>query len=78
MEPPAATEAPPPPPPPLQPAAEEDAMHSVTAAMAKEAALAFQGRRYADCAVVLTRLLNQKDGDPKVLLQLLFFWFFFV
>jgi len=50
----------------LAPAAEEDAMLSATAAMAKEAALAFQGRRYADCAVLLTKLLDKKEGDPKV------------
>jgi len=62
MEPPAVKEAPPPP----QPAAEEEAMLSATAAMAKEAAVAFQGRRYADCAEVLTELLKKKEGDPKV------------
>jgi CCR4-NOT transcription complex subunit 10 len=62
MEPPAVKEAPPPP----QPAAEEDAMLSATAAMAKEAAVAFQGRRYADCAEVLAELLKKKEGDPKV------------
>nr|ACG47513.1 hypothetical protein [Zea mays] len=61
MEPPAAKEAP-----PLQPAAEEDAMLSATAAMAKEASVAFQGCRYADCAAVLTRLLDKKEGDLKV------------
>ena len=63
MEPPAVKEAPPPPP---LPAAEEEAMLSATAAMAKEAAVAFQGRRYADCAEVLTELLKKKEGDPKV------------
>ncbi|RCV10917.1 hypothetical protein SETIT_2G146300v2 [Setaria italica] len=62
MEPPAAKEAPPPP----QPAAEEDAMLSATAAMAKEAAVSFQGRRYSECVLVLKKLLEMKEGDPKV------------
>ncbi|CAN6210200.1 unnamed protein product [Urochloa humidicola] len=62
MEPPAAKEAPPPP----QPAAEEDAMLSMTAGMAKEAAVSFQGRRYSECADVLKKLLDKKEGDPKV------------
>ncbi|KAF8656508.1 hypothetical protein HU200_060677 [Digitaria exilis] len=62
MEPPAAKEAPPPP----QPAAEEEAMLSATAAMAKEASVSFQGRRYSECALVLAKLLEMKEGDPKV------------
>ncbi|CAL5065371.1 unnamed protein product [Urochloa decumbens] len=62
MEPPAAKEAPPLP----QPAAEEDAMLSMTAGMAKEAAVSFQGRRYSECADVLKKLLDKKEGDPKV------------
>lgn len=62
MEPPAAKEAPPPP----QPAAEEDAILSATAAMAKEASVSFQGRRYSECALVLAKLLEMKEGDPKV------------
>nr|CAB3452942.1 unnamed protein product [Digitaria exilis] len=62
MEPPAAKEAPPLP----QPAAEEDGMLSATAAMAKEASVSFQGRRYSECALVLAKLLEMKEGDPKV------------
>ncbi|KAJ1288535.1 hypothetical protein BS78_02G096400 [Paspalum vaginatum] len=62
MEPPAAKEAPPLP----QPAAEEGAMLSTTASMAKEAAVAFQGCRYSNCAQVLAELMKTKEGDPKV------------
>ncbi|KAL6854587.1 hypothetical protein ACP4OV_019149 [Aristida adscensionis] len=65
MEPPAAKEAPPPPPP--QPAAEEDGMLSATASMARDAAVFFQSRRFAECAEVLAQLLLKKEGDPKVL-----------
>ncbi|KAK3132509.1 hypothetical protein QOZ80_6AG0523130 [Eleusine coracana subsp. coracana] len=64
MEPPAAKEAPPP---QSQPAAEEDGMLSATAAMARDAAVLFQSRRYAECAEVLEQLLLKKEGDPKVL-----------
>ncbi|XP_062198997.1 uncharacterized protein LOC133901597 [Phragmites australis] len=60
MEPPAEKEAPP-------PAAEEDGMLSATAAMARDAAVLFQSRRYAECADVLAQLLLKKEGDPKVL-----------
>lgn len=42
-------------------------MLSVTAAMARDAAVLFQSRRYADCAEVLAQLLLKKEGDPKVL-----------
>ncbi|XP_006665031.1 CCR4-NOT transcription complex subunit 10 [Oryza brachyantha] len=59
-------EAPPPPPQP-QPSTEEEGMLSVTAAMARDAAVLFQSRRYADCAEVLAQLLLKKEGDPKVL-----------
>jgi CCR4-NOT transcription complex subunit 10 len=48
-----------------QPAA-EDGMLSATAAMARDAAVLFQSRRYADCAEVLAQLLLKKEGDPKV------------
>lgn len=63
MEPPAAKEAPPP---PSQPASEEDGMLSATAAMARDASVLFQSRRYAECAEVLAQLLLKKEGDPKV------------
>lgn len=64
MEPAAPKEAPPTQP---QPAAEEDGMLSATAAMARDAAVQFQSRRYAECAEVLAQLLLKKEGDPKVL-----------
>ncbi|CAM0950660.1 unnamed protein product [Alopecurus aequalis] len=64
MEPAAPKEAPPTQP---QPAAEEDGMLSATAAMARDAAVLFQTRRYAECAEVLAQLLLKKEGDPKVL-----------
>ncbi|KAL6638909.1 hypothetical protein ACP70R_023545 [Stipagrostis hirtigluma subsp. patula] len=64
MEPPPAKEAPPPPPPPPP---EEDGTLSATAAMARDAAVLFQSRRFADCAEVLAQLLLKKEGDPKVL-----------
>uniref|UniRef100_A0A0D9XB97 CCR4-NOT transcription complex subunit 10 n=1 Tax=Leersia perrieri TaxID=77586 RepID=A0A0D9XB97_9ORYZ len=63
MEPAAPKEAPPPPP----PSSEEEGMLSVTAAMARDAAVLFQSRRYADCAEVLAQLLLKKEADPKVL-----------
>lgn len=63
MDPPAAKEEPPPPP---QPVAEEDGMLSATAAMARDAAVLFQSRRYAECAEVLAQLLLKKEDDPKV------------
>jgi hypothetical protein len=63
MEPAAPKEAPPTQP---QPAAEEDGMLSATAAMARDAAVQFQSRRYAECAEVLAQLLLKKEGDLKV------------
>uniref|UniRef100_A0A0E0IGF4 CCR4-NOT transcription complex subunit 10 n=1 Tax=Oryza nivara TaxID=4536 RepID=A0A0E0IGF4_ORYNI len=60
-------EAPPPPPPQSPSSTEEEGMLSVTAAMARDAAVLFQSRRYADCAEVLAQLLLKKEGDPKVL-----------
>jgi CCR4-NOT transcription complex subunit 10 len=63
MEPPPPKEAPPTQP---QPAVEEDGMLSATAAMARDAAVLFQSRRYAECAEVLAQLLLKKEGDPKV------------
>lgn len=63
MEPAAPKEAPPPQP---QPGLEEDGTLSATAAMARDAAVLFQSRRYAECAEVLAQLLLKKEGDPKV------------
>ncbi|XP_042480221.1 CCR4-NOT transcription complex subunit 10-like [Macadamia integrifolia] len=47
--------------------AEEDGLLSVTAGLAKEAALLFQSRRYTECIDLLNQLLQKKEGDPKVL-----------
>uniref|UniRef100_A0A453KGZ6 CCR4-NOT transcription complex subunit 10 n=2 Tax=Aegilops tauschii subsp. strangulata TaxID=200361 RepID=A0A453KGZ6_AEGTS len=63
METAAPKEAPPPQP---QPGVEEDGTLSATAAMARDAAVLFQSRRYAECADVLAQLLLKKEGDPKV------------
>lgn len=46
---------------------EDDGSLSVTAALAKEAALLFQSGKFADCRKVLNQLLQKKEGDPKVL-----------
>ncbi|KAJ4959212.1 hypothetical protein NE237_026323 [Protea cynaroides] len=46
--------------------ADEDGMLSVTAGLAKEAALLFQSRRYTECIDVLNQLLQKKEDDPKV------------
>ncbi|KAK1316859.1 hypothetical protein QJS10_CPA05g01388 [Acorus calamus] len=40
---------------------------SVTAALAKEAQLLFQARRFGECIDVLKQLLQKKEDDPKVL-----------
>ncbi|GAV88197.1 TPR_1 domain-containing protein [Cephalotus follicularis] len=47
--------------------ADDDAMLSVTAALAKDAALLFQSRKFDECVALLNQLLEKKDGDPKVL-----------
>lgn len=46
--------------------AEEDGLLSVTAGLAKEAAVLFQNRRYTECIDVLKQLLQKKEDDPKV------------
>ncbi|KAK9100563.1 hypothetical protein Scep_023993 [Stephania cephalantha] len=46
---------------------EEDAILSVTAGLAKEAALLFQSRRYSECIDVLNQVMQKKPSDPKVL-----------
>ncbi|KAG8049575.1 hypothetical protein GUJ93_ZPchr0009g1823 [Zizania palustris] len=66
MEPAEPKEAPPPQP-QSQSSAEEEGMLPATATMAREAAVLFQSRRYAECAEVLSQLLLKKEGDPKVL-----------
>ncbi|KAF0932808.1 hypothetical protein E2562_012142 [Oryza meyeriana var. granulata] len=62
MEPAAPKEAPLPPPQSQSSTEEEEGMLSVTAAMARDAAVLFQSRRYAE---VLAQLLLKKEGDPK-------------
>ncbi|CAI0470032.1 unnamed protein product [Linum tenue] len=46
---------------------EDDAVLSLTAALAKDAALHFTSRRFSDCLDVLHQLKLKKEGDPKVL-----------
>ncbi|KAJ1697904.1 hypothetical protein LUZ63_006416 [Rhynchospora breviuscula] len=46
--------------------AEEESL-SATAALAKEAAVLFQSRRFSECVDVLKQLLQKKENDPKVL-----------
>lgn len=46
---------------------EDDGSLSVTAALAKEAALLFQSGKFADCRKVLNQLLQKKEGDLKVI-----------
>ncbi|KAK2988125.1 hypothetical protein RJ640_017457 [Escallonia rubra] len=45
---------------------DDDGSLSVTAALAKEAALLFQSGKFADCLKVLLQLLHKKEADPKV------------
>ncbi|XP_068647856.1 uncharacterized protein [Aristolochia californica] len=40
---------------------------SVTAALARDAALLFQARRFSECYDVLKQLLQKKEDDPKIL-----------
>jgi CCR4-NOT transcription complex subunit 10 len=46
---------------------EDDGSLTVTAGLAKEAALFFQTGKYVDCLKVLNQLLQKKEGDLKVL-----------
>ncbi|KAB1208989.1 CCR4-NOT transcription complex subunit 10 [Morella rubra] len=45
---------------------EDDAVLSVAAALAKEAALHFQSGKFVECVEVLNQLLLKKENDPKV------------
>lgn len=47
-------------------AVDDDGVLSATAALAKDAALYFQSRKFAECVDVLTQLKTKKEGDPKV------------
>ncbi|MED6191341.1 hypothetical protein PIB30_115436, partial [Stylosanthes scabra] len=44
----------------------DDAVFTVTVALAKDAALHFQSGKFADCVDVLNQLLQKKQDDPKV------------
>ncbi|PKA59185.1 hypothetical protein AXF42_Ash001278 [Apostasia shenzhenica] len=43
---------------------EEDVL---TTGLAKEAEVMFQSRRFTECVEILNKLLQKKDGDPKIL-----------
>uniref|UniRef100_A0A2P2L4Z7 CCR4-NOT transcription complex subunit 10 n=2 Tax=Rhizophora mucronata TaxID=61149 RepID=A0A2P2L4Z7_RHIMU len=47
--------------------ADDDAILSVTTALAKDAAYHFQSRRFSECLDVLNQLKPNKEDDPKVL-----------
>ncbi|XWS17105.1 hypothetical protein CRYUN_Cryun33cG0039300 [Craigia yunnanensis] len=56
---------------------DDDGVLSVTAALAKDAALYFQSRKFAECIDVLNQLKPKKEDDPKVLHNVAiaeFFW----
>lgn len=46
---------------------DEDGVLSVTASLAKEAALCFQSGKFGDCLGLLNQLLEKKPADPKVI-----------
>ncbi|KAG2718835.1 hypothetical protein I3760_03G239200 [Carya illinoinensis] len=46
---------------------DDDAVLSVAAALAKDAALHFQTGKFSECVEVLNQLLLKKENDPKVL-----------
>ncbi|XVF34598.1 hypothetical protein REPUB_Repub18cG0072400 [Reevesia pubescens] len=48
-------------------AGDDDGVLSVTSALAKDAALYFQSRKFAECVDVLNQLKPKKEDDPKVL-----------
>ncbi|KAK8283655.1 hypothetical protein V6Z12_D08G109500 [Gossypium hirsutum] len=48
-------------------AGDDDGVLSVTSALAKDAALYFQSRKFAECVGVLNQLNSKKENDPKVL-----------
>ncbi|XVF48044.1 hypothetical protein PTKIN_Ptkin03bG0158900 [Pterospermum kingtungense] len=48
-------------------AGDDDGVLSVTAALAKDAFLYFQSRKFAECIDVLNQLKPKKEDDPKVL-----------
>lgn len=50
---------------------DDDAVLSVAAALAKDAALHFQTGKFSECVEVLNQLLLKKENDPKVSLSTL-------
>jgi len=48
---------------------EEDPILSVTAALAKDAWLHFNSRRFNECLEVLYQLKQKKEDDPKVIIS---------
>ncbi|XVE63680.1 hypothetical protein DITRI_Ditri07aG0039000 [Diplodiscus trichospermus] len=48
-------------------AGDDDGVLSVTSALAKDAALYFQSRKFTECIEVLMQLKAKKEDDPKVL-----------
>lgn len=46
---------------------DDDGVLSVTATLAKEAALYFQSRKFDECLDLLKQLLEKKPNDPKVI-----------
>ncbi|KAE8687101.1 36.4 kDa proline-rich protein-like [Hibiscus syriacus] len=48
-------------------ARDDNAALSVTSALAKDAALCFQSRKFAECVDVLNQLKSKKENDPKIL-----------
>ncbi|GMJ15653.1 hypothetical protein like AT5G35430 [Hibiscus trionum] len=48
-------------------AGDDEGVLSVTAALAKDAALYFQSRKFAECIHILAQLKPKKEDDPKVL-----------
>ncbi|XWS72970.1 hypothetical protein CRYUN_Cryun02cG0085600 [Craigia yunnanensis] len=58
-------------------AGDDDGVLSVTAVLAKDAALYFQSRKFAECVDVLNQLKPKKEDDPKVLQNIAiaeYFW----
>lgn len=49
----------------VNPSADEEGAHC--SAIAKEAALLFQSRRYSECLELLRELSQKKEHDPKVI-----------
>lgn len=55
-------------------APDDDAFLSVTATLAKEAALYFQSGKFDECLDLLNQLLEKKPHDPKVIFLIILSW----